>query len=323
MQAKERLVIIDGNMIVHRAYHALPPLTSKNGDLVNAVYGFLLVFLRVIDEFKPSYIAATFDTAKPTFRHVAFKDYKGKRPPTPTNLLSQIPKIKDILKEFGVRFFEKDGFEADDVMGTISLVARKKLEDILQNIPRNIQLIPLEIGGEDPAKEELFDIIILSGDLDTLQLINENTKVCSLKRGLKEIFFYNEKEVYERYGIGPAQIIDFKALKGDPSDNISGVVGIGEKTASLLIKEFISLDNLYYEIENNTKKAIALIRPTIRAKLTVGKKDAFFSKTLSTIKQDVPISFNLDDCSFKNYNKERASLALRQAGFASLLSKLP
>jgi DNA polymerase-1 len=161
-EEKKRLIIIDSNSLIHRAYHALPSLTTKKGELVNAVYGFLLVFLKVIKEFQPNYIAATFDSAAPTFRHKRFKEYKAKRPPAPEELYQQIPKVKEILTAFRVPIFEKEGFEADDIIGTIAKKAPKK------------QVIP-EI-----------ETIILSGDLDTLQLVNPKTKVYSLRKGVKD-----------------------------------------------------------------------------------------------------------------------------------------
>ena len=183
-------------------------------------------FLKVIREFQPDYIAATFDTPQPTFRHKEFSEYKIKRPPTPEELFEQIPKVKKVLEEFGIPIFEKEGFEADDLIGTIAKLAPRK------------QIIP-EI-----------ETIILSGDLDLLQLIDKNTKVYTFKKGLKDTILYDEKMVKERYEITPAQLIDFKALRGDPSDNIPGVTGIGEKTAIQLIKDFGSLENLYQEMED-------------------------------------------------------------------------
>jgi len=294
----ERLIIIDGNALIHRAYHALPPLRTKKGELINAIYGFLLVFLKAIKEFQPDYIAATFDTPRPTFRHREFKAYKIKRPPLPEELSEQIPKLKEILKEFGVPVFEKEGFEADDLIGTISALTPKK------------QIIPK------------IETIILSGDLDNLQLIDKNTKVYTFKKGLKDTILYDEEVVKERYGIAPAQLVDFRALKGDPSDNIPGVSGIGEKTAISLIKDFGSLDNLYREIEEKTEKS-KQIKPSLKEKLIQYKDQAFFSKKLSDIKRDVLIDFDLESCSFKRYDKEKATKAFKNLEFYSLLERLP
>jgi len=218
---KKRLIIIDGNAVIHRAFHALPPLTTKKGELVNAVYGFLLVFFKAIKEFQPDFVVATFDFPAPTFRHQKYKLYKATREKAPKELYQQIPKIKEVLEGFNVQIFEKQGFEADDLIGTISQKAPKK------------QILP-EI-----------ETIILTGDLDALQLVDKNTKVYILRKGVKDIVLYDREKVKEKYGgLEPEQLIDFKALRGDPSDNIPGVFGIGEKTAIALIKEFGTLENL-------------------------------------------------------------------------------
>ncbi|XOB42063.1 MAG: 5'-3' exonuclease [Candidatus Nealsonbacteria bacterium] len=295
---KKRLIIIDSNSLIHRAYHALPPLTTKKGELVNAVYGFILVFLKALKEFQPDFIAACFDLPGPTFRHKKFKEYKAKRPPTPEELYQQIPKVKEILRGFNVPIFEKEGFEADDIIGTISKLAPKK------------QIIP-EI-----------ETLILSGDLDILQLVDKNTKVYTFKKGLKDTIIYDEKAVKERYSLSPSQLIDFRALKGDSSDNIPGVIGIGEKTAIQLIKLFGSLENLYREIKEETGRAKE-IKPAIKERLIKYKEQAFFSKMLSEIRKDAPIDFNLKKCQWKGYIKEKLVQILRNFEFYSLLEKLP
>ena len=288
---KKRLIIIDGNSLTHRAYHALPPLTTKRGELVNAVYGFLLVFLKALREFKPDFAVATFDFPAPTFRHKEFKEYKATRHKAPDELYNQIPKIKEILNIFNVPIFEKEGFEADDLIGTISKLAPKK------------QIIP-EI-----------ETIILSGDLDTLQLINRYTKVYTLKKGVKDTVLYDERAVKERYGLSPGQLIDFKALKGDPSDNIPGVPGVGEKTAIKLIKEFGSLENLY--------SALTGLNQPLRAKLEEYKDQAFFSKNLAKINQNVEIDFDFKKGEWKNYDREKVTKVLKDLEFFSLIERLP
>lgn len=298
MDDNKRLIIIDSNALIHRAYHALPPLKTKKGELVNAVYGFLLVFLKAIREFQPDYIVAAFDTPKPTFRHKEFKEYKAKRPPAPKELYEQIPRVKGVLEEFGVPTFEKEGFEADDIIGTIAHLAPKK------------QVIP-EI-----------ETIILSGDLDTLQLIDRHTKVYTLRKGLKNTILYSEEAVRERYGISPEQLVDFRALRGDPSDNIPGVTGIGEKTAIDLLKEFGSLERIYREIEEKTENS-KKIKPAVREKLIKYKEQAFLSKTLSEINKNVPIDFNLENCNVKKYDKKRAIKIVKDLDFYSLIKRLP
>ena len=290
---RKRLVLIDANSLIYRAYHALPPLTTKKAEPVNAVYGFLLVFLKAIREFQPDFIAACFDSPGPTFRHKKFKEYKAKRPPIPKDLVSQIPKVKEVLSAFGVPIFEKKGFEADDLIGTIS-----------------------EISPPDT------EVIILSGDMDILQLINSRTRVFLLKTGIKNTHLYDQNMVKEEYGIFPSQIVDFKALRGDPSDNIPGVAGIGEKTAIDLLKRFGNLENLYKELEENSEKAKE-IRQKTRGLLLRHKKDAFLSKDLAKIKKDIPLRIGLEECSFEKYNREKAIEGLKKFEFYSLTEKLP
>ena len=291
LEEKKRLIIIDSNSIIHRAFHALPPLTTKKGELVNAVYGFLLVFFKVLREFQPDFVVATFDFPAPTFRHKEFKEYKATRPKAPDELYNQIPKVKEILESFNVPIFEKEGFEADDLIGAIAKLAPKK------------QILPA------------IETIILSGDLDTLQLINLHTKVYILKKGVKETILYDEKAVKERYGLSPEQLVDFKALKGDPSDNIPGVPGIGEKTAIKLIKEFGNLENLY--------SALTGLNQPLRAKLEEYKDQAFFSKNLAKINQNVEIDFDFKKGEWKNYDREKVTKILKDLEFFSLIARLP
>jgi len=296
---KKRLIIIDSNSIIHRAYHALPPLTTKKAELVNAVYGFLLVFLKAIREFQPDFICACFDFPAPTFRHKKYKEYKAKRPPAPEDLYQQIPKVKEILNAFSVPIFEKEGFEADDLIGTISKKFPKK------------QIFPK------------LETIILSGDLDTLQLVDEKTKIYLLKKGVKNTVLYDENLVKERYqGISPEQIVDFKALKGDPSDNIPGVSGIGEKTAIELIREFGNLENLYQNLEEKSEKTKKL-KPKVREVLFQQKEQAFFSKMLVQLRKDVPIDFDFKRCRWREYDKEKVTQILKNLEFYSLIERLP
>lgn len=296
---KKRLVIIDSNSLIHRAYHALPPLTTKKGEEVGAVYGFLLVFLKILRELKPDFIVATFDLPSPTFRHKKFKLYKAKRPKLPPELSQQIPKVKEILRSFNVPIFEKEGFEADDLIGTISKLAPRK------------QVFPQ------------IESIILSGDFDTLQLVDSQTKVYALRKGVKDTVLYDEGLVREKYqGLDPNQLVDFKALRGDPSDNIPGVRGIGEKTALQLIREFGSLENLYRELEENTEKA-SQIKTKVKEALIRYKNDALTSKELVQIEYNLSIDFNLEKCRFGEYNKGKIIKTFENLEFYSLMKKLP
>ncbi|MFA4998617.1 MAG: 5'-3' exonuclease H3TH domain-containing protein [Candidatus Paceibacterota bacterium] len=291
---KEVLVIIDSNSIIHRAYHALPPLTTKKGELVNAVYGFLLVFLKAVKDFHPEFIAAAFDLPFPTFRHKKYDEYKAKRPPTPEDLRSQMSVVKEFLKVFSVPIFEKEGYEADDIVGTIaqkSARTRKSLE-----------------------------IIILSGDLDSLQLVGPRTKVYALKKGIKDVILYDEEQVKERFqGLSPEQILDFKSLRGDPSDNIPGVKGIGEKTAIELLSKFGSLENIYKKIE----KTPGDFKKNTKELLVEYKDQAFLSKFLVQLEKNVPIDFNLENCMWLDFNEKEASHLLEKFEFYSLIKRLP
>ena len=299
MEEKKRLIVIDGNAVVHRAFHALPPLTTKKGEMVNAVYGFLLVLFKAIRELKPNFIAATFDAPGPTFRHQQYKLYKANRKKAPDELYQQIPKIKEILENFDIQVFEKEGYEADDIIGTIAKLADKK--------------------------ENLTDVetIILTGDSDTLQLVDKNTKVYALRKGVKDTVLYDEEKVKEKYdGLLPEKISDFKALRGDPSDNIPGILGIGEKTAIYLLKEFGSLENLYLEVEKNTKKYQKL-KPALKEKILKYKDKALISKTLAELKYDVPLEFDLEKCRWGKYDKEKVIKIFNDYGFQSLINRLP
>ncbi len=289
---KQKLMVIDGNALVHRAFHALPSLETKSGELVNAVYGFITIFLKALKEIQPQYVAVTFDKAKKTFRHEIYTEYKANRVKAPQELYDQIPKIKEFLKLFKVPIYELEGYEADDVIGTIA--------------------------HEEEKIEPKIETIIVTGDLDALQLVDKNTKVYSLKRGISDTIIYDQKTVRQRYdGLNPDQLIDFKALKGDPSDNIPGVNGIGEKTAITLLKEFKTLENLYKNIDSPK------IKEPVREKLKRDKEQAFLSKELATIILNVPITFKLANAKIKPYDKEGLTRLFQEYQFTSLLNKLP
>ncbi|TSC75940.1 MAG: hypothetical protein G01um101430_110 [Parcubacteria group bacterium Gr01-1014_30] len=291
MQKKRLLVIIDANSVIHRAFHALPPFTTKKGEPVGAIYGFLLVFFKAIKDFEPDFVAACFDVPGPTFRHAKFKEYKAKRPPAPEDLYNQIPKVKEVLRSFNVPVFEKAGFEADDIIGTIADKAPKK-----QAFPE-------------------LETIILSGDKDVLQLVDKNTKVYALSKGVKDVVLYDEELVKEKYGLRPKQLLDYKALRGDPSDNIPGVTGVGEKTATDLLARFNTLDKIYENISQVPDK--------LKEKLLAYKDQAQLSRELARINKAVPIDFNLQDCQWGGYDRAKAGQAVKELEFKSLAEKLP
>ncbi len=295
----KKLILIDGHALVHRAFHALPPtLSSPTGVLTNAVYGFTAVLIKAIKDIKPDYMVATFDLAGPTFRHEEFADYKAHREKAPDELHEQVPLVKEVLKAFGIPIFEKAGFEADDVIGSVCEKTRK-IKDL--------------------------QTIIATGDMDTLQLVQDDkVVVLTLRKGVTDTVTYNEEEVKKRYGLKPEQMVDYKGLKGDPSDNIPGVPGVGEKTASALIQTFGTLENLYERI---SKKDKAKIKPPLSEKLVqrlMENKDlALFSKKLSTIIKDVNIDFKIEDAEWrKKMKKEEVARVFQSLGFYSLLKRM-
>lgn len=287
----KRLILIDGNAIIHRAYHALPPLSTKQGELVNAVYGFASTLLSVIEKFKPDYVAASFDLAEPTFRHEKFEGYKANRTKADDELYAQIPRVKEVVKAFNIPIYEKAGFEADDVIGTIAKQAKN-------NPPA---------GG--------IETIIVTGDMDALQLVDENTKVYTMRRGLSDAIIYDEEKVEERYGLKPDQLIDFKGLRGDPSDNIPGVKGIGEKTASDLLQKYKSVAGVYENIEK--------IKGTIKDRLQRDKANAILSKDLATIHRDVPVKLEFEKTKLHDFNREEIVKLFTELNFYSLVKRLP
>ncbi|MFA5431320.1 MAG: 5'-3' exonuclease H3TH domain-containing protein [Candidatus Paceibacterota bacterium] len=292
MENKENFVIIDSNSIIHRAFHALPPLTTKDGEVVNAVYGFLLVLFKLLKELKPKYFVACFDLPEPTFRKKVFPEYKANRKKAPDELYNQIPMVKKVLNVFNVPVFEKSGYEGDDLVGTLANSLTKGKEDKVKNI-------------------------IVSGDLDNLQLVNENTFVYFLNKGVKNGLIYDSKMIGEKYeGLTPLQLIDYKGLRGDISDNIPGVKGIGEKTALKLIKEFGSIENIY----NNIEKAD--LPKGIKDKLISGKDKAVLSRQLSEIKTDVSLEVNMKDCEWGGYDKKEIISMLKDFGFNSLIKNI-
>ena len=292
MENKENFVIIDSNSIIHRAFHALPPLKTKEGEVVNAVYGFLLVLFKLHKELKPKYFVACFDLPEPTFRKKAFEEYKAHRKKAPDELYNQIPMVKKVLKAFNVPIFEMAGYEGDDLIGTLTSSLTK-------------------------GKEEGVENIVVSGDLDNLQLINKNTFVYFLNKGVKNGLIYDTKMISEKFeGLTPEQLIDYKGLRGDVSDNIPGVKGIGEKTALKLINEFGSIENLYKKIGE------AALPKGVKEKLVNGKEKAFLSRELSEIRKDVPIEVNMKDCEWGGYDEKEIIEMLKDFGFNSLIKNI-
>ncbi len=292
-QKQKILVLIDSHALIHRAFHALPPLTTKKGERVNAVYGFILVLMKVLKELKPDYVAAAFDLPGPTFRHKEFEDYKATRVKAPDELYQQIGRVKEVVSAFGIPIYEKEGFEADDIIGSIAEITNNK-----KLITKNI---------------------IVTGDLDTLQLVNGNTRVYTLRKGVKDTILYDEKMVVERYGLKPLQMPDYRGLKGDPSDNIPGVPGIGEKTTADLLKQYGTIEEMYESFE---KSKIKVKSQKLIDKLLENKDQAIFSKYLATIKRDVPLDFKLEEAKFGKYDLEKIKNLFKELEFFSLINRL-
>ncbi|MFA6194888.1 MAG: DNA polymerase I [Patescibacteria group bacterium] len=291
-KTKPKLIIIDGNALIHRSFHAIPPtLRTKDGQLVNAVYGFTSFLLKALNEFHPEYVVLTLDRKAPTFRHEAYADYKATRVKAPDELYEQIPYVKKVATAFNIPIFELDGYEADDLIGTIC---------------------------EQTKKHKNLENIIITGDLDTLQLIDDKTKVYTMSRGLSDSVLYGIDQVKERYNLLPDQIIDYKALRGDVSDNIPGVKGIGEKTASDLLVEFKTLDGVYKAVEKNSPK----IKPRILELLKANKANAYMSRELATINLKAPIKFSLADVEFASFKLDNVMTLFSELEFRSLLNKV-
>jgi len=281
-----KMLLIDGNSLLHRAFHALPPLRTSKGVHTNAVYGFLNMLFRIIQEEKPNYITVAFDKKGPTFRHTEYAAYKATRPKTADELIGQFDILKDILKALNINYFEVDGFEADDILGTLS----KK--------------------GEESG---IFSVIV-TGDKDALQLVTSNTNVMLTKKGISELEVYDPAKVKARYGISPERIADMKGLMGDKSDNIPGVPGIGEKTAAKLIREFGNLDNIL----KNTEK----LKGKLRENLVKYHKQAKISKHLATIVTDITINFRFEDIAYREPDYDTLITLFRELEFYSLVERV-
>src|SRR6266567_6449834 len=284
---KKKLVLIDGHAMIHRAFHAVPEgLTNTKGEPVNATFGFTSMLMKALLEEKPEYIAMTFDRPSPTFRHEQFAAYKAQRPALPDTMRPQFKRIREMVQAFGIPIYEKDGFEADDVLGTLSV----------------------------QATEHGVDTIIYTGDMDTLQLVNEHVMVKVAKRGITEITEYTEAAVEARYGFPPEKLPDFKGLVGDKSDNIPGVPGIGEKTASRLLQEYGNLENILAHLD--------ALKPKEQKLLRVGEALGGQSKYLATIVLDVPIHLDLESCRLTHVDSEKVLALFRLLEFRTQVERV-
>ncbi len=267
---RKKIVLLDAHAIIHRAYHALPQFASSKGEPTGALYGLCSMVIKIAKDLKPDYIIAAYDLPKPTHRHEVYKEYKAGRKKADDELVSQLQSSRDVLKAFSIPIYDKEGFEADDILGTI--VDKTKDNHDLQ-------------------------IVIASGDMDTLQLVSDDkVLVYTLKKGINDTILYNEDAVFKRFGFSPKLIPDYKGLSGDQSDNIIGIKGIGEKTATSLITNFGSVENIYKALQKDEKRFLDLgFKPRIIELLKAGKEEAEFSKILASIRVDAPINFKLPE----------------------------
>ncbi len=285
---KERLLILDGHSLMYRAFYALPALTNSDGIYTNAVYGFTSMLLKMKEEFQPDYIVTTFDRKAPTFRHEEYEDYKAGRKKMPDELIGQFAIVRELLEKMAIDIFELDGFEADDLIGTLSVIGEK----------------------------EGLEVFIVTGDRDALQLATDNVKVVINKKGMSEKEIYDRNRIIEDLGVTPTEFIDVKGLMGDASDNIPGVPGVGEKTAYKLIKEYKSIENVLMNLDKISGKKLV-------ENLTTYSEQAIFSKKLATIITSVPMEIDLDSIKSKeNYDVRAVKDLFYKLQFKSLISKI-
>lgn len=295
---EETLVLLDAHAILHRAYHALPDFSSPTGEPTGALYGVTTMLLKIIEEFKPTYIVACYDLPEPTYRHDAYDAYKAGRSKTDDTLVAQIERSRDIFAVFGIPIYEKVGFEADDLLGTIAHLT---------------------------ASEKNLKVVIASGDMDTLQCVDKKrVQVYTLKKGINDTILYNETTVKDRFGFGPKLVPDYKGLRGDPSDNIPGIVGIGEKTATILITNFGSIDSIYKKLKKDEQAFLdAGIKPRIIGLLKDGEEDAQFSKMLATIRTDAITSFDVKETHWRDRSDVEAIMKLfTELGFRTISDRI-
>lgn len=283
----EKLVLIDGNAVLHRAFHALPPLNNNGGVPTNAVYGFFSMLFKIISDLKPEYLIVCFDRKKPTFRKEMYVGYQAKRPKMSDDLASQFEIVYRALDEAKIMHCGIDGYEADDLIGTLSV----------------------------EGKEKGLQVIIVSGDRDLLQLVNSHVLMLAPITGISNMILFDENKVKEKYGLKPTQIVDYKALVGDASDNYPGVTGIGPKIASDLLNKYVDLENLYNHISD--------LPLNMQKKLAQDAEQAAMAKKLATIIKDVPVKLEEDRATTQIMDKEGLRKVFEELNFKSLLNRFP
>lgn len=290
-----KFILIDGNSLLHRAYHAYPTLTTPKGELINAVYGFSAMLLTILEKLAPTHVAVAWDVKGPTFRKVEYAEYKANRGPMDDDLVSQIDRTKQVVETLNIPQFGIEGYEGDDIIGTLSRLAT----------------------DEDDEKDT--QVVIVTGDKDSLQLIKGKQIVVYLpiQNRASQAVVFDEQKLEEVYGLKPRQIVDLKSLMGDASDNIPGVKGIGKVTATKLIKEYGSLKGVYESLDKGQ------VSPKTKSLLVEQKEMAEQSHHLAEINQEAPIKINWEDCLLTNYDKSKATKLFEELNFKSLILRLP
>lgn len=289
-----KLVLIDAHALIHRAFHAIPFLSTKEGELTNAVFGFTSTVLSVLKELRPTYIAVSFDLPEPTWRHQEYPDYKATRQKAPDELRSQFGRVREVVDALGMPVFAKPGYEADDVIGSLA---------------------------KQQAKGGGVEVYVVTGDKDSLQLVDEHIKIFTLRKGIKDTVIYDPKLLKKEVGLTAEEFVDYKALKGDPSDNIPGVPGIGDKTAVTLIQRYRNLEGLYKSLKEDPQKHPD-IKPKMRENLVANERQAYLSRDLSRIVTDLKLPFKLAACKVHEFDYDRALALFSELGFSSLVPRL-
>lgn len=282
----KKMLLIDAFAVIHRAFHALPDFKSPQGELVNIIYGFVSTLIKAVREVKPDFVVIAFDLVAPTFRHELFKEYKAQRPETPSGMAEQIPLVKELVQTLGLPILAREGYEAEDLIATVIAQTDKKAQEY----------------------------VIVTGDQDTLQLASPTVKIYFMRRGLADLTLLDDQGVKDFYGVSPAQVIDVKALRGDPSDNIPGIAGVGAKTAVELVQQYGSVENIFANLGQLPPKFVRLLEGK--------KKEALLSKKLVTIKNDAPLKINLADFVWTENQLKRLLPLLERLGMQSLIKRL-
>ena len=283
----KKFILIDGNSIFHRAYHSLPPFKTSKGEVTNAIFGFMRMLIAIYLREKPDYLGIAWDRKAPTFRHKEFTDYKATRQAPPDDLYPQLPRLKEITNSFNIPSLELDGYEADDILGTIAHKAEKEPD---------------------------LKVVIVTSDKDSFQLVSDRIVVMTPVKGISNVIIYDKSKVKEKLGVRADQVIDYKALMGDPSDNIPGVQGIGPKQAADLLTKYDHLENIYLHLDE--------LPAGQRTKLERDHDNAGLSKKLATLILDVPLEFNLEDYVTHDISYDKAEKLFTELEFRSLVKKL-